>query len=158
MAVPGNRYQQTLPMIGGIVLLFVFFSLLLMCVMVDVMQVALRKLHLDPGWAALIVMGIFIGSLFNIPVRRFPRDELQPVVRGAIYGLGVWHPVVRHVRSETVLAVNVGGCVIPTAVALYELPFIVNGGLQPILALVIAVTVNVAVCYRFATLVDGVGM
>jgi uncharacterized membrane protein len=130
-------------------MLFLFYS---------AMNSALAKLHLSPAMAALVVLGMIVGSLINIPVRRWRRDEPQPLVLGAIFGLGGWHPVVRRGRNETVLAVNVGGCVIPLLVALYEIPFIFGGGTQAVLALGIAAAVSIALCYRLATPVEGVGI
>jgi uncharacterized membrane protein len=55
-------------------------------------------------------------------------------------------------------AVNVGGCVIPTALAVYLLIHLVASGTQTLLALVIACSINCAACYLMARPVVGVGI
>jgi len=67
-----------------------FLALLLTCLMplllFDVMQTALQRLHLSPVAAVLLVAGMFIGSLVNIPVHRFTRDAPQPEVMFGPFG------------------------------------------------------------------------
>ena len=59
--------------------------------------------------------------LINIPFTRIARDDEVLIHPLAAYGLfGLW-PEFRRLRSETIVAVNVGGCLIPVGLALYEL-------------------------------------
>jgi uncharacterized membrane protein len=60
------------------------------------------------------------------------------------------------VRAETVVAVNVGGCLIPASLALYEVLQLVGTGV--LLPLAGAALLNVVVCYRLARPVQGVGI
>jgi uncharacterized membrane protein len=83
----------------------------------DVMRTALLKLQIDPRIATLIIAGILIGSLINVPVKRIEREELVPVDPFALFGLGrLWWDLER-ARTQTVVAVNVGGCIIPACLA-----------------------------------------
>ncbi len=63
----------------------------LMCLMpivlVDAMQGAMQRLHLAPQLAFLAVFGILAGGLFNVPIYRIARHELQPVEILGAYGL-----------------------------------------------------------------------
>ena len=61
-------------------------------------------------------------------------------------------------RRETIIAVNVGGCVIPTLVAIYELGYIVAVGAPVLSALLVACTANTLACYAVAEPVKGVGI
>jgi len=160
MTTPKSPYQRALPQLGSIALLLALVTLcVLPCILVDVMKTAVSNLHLPaPHWAGLIVLGIILGGLINIPLRRFPRHDLQPVARGAVFGMEGWRPAMQLKRAETILAVNVGGCVIPAVLALFEIAFVVQEGGRPVAALAIAVAANVAVCYRFATPIEGVGI
>ena len=63
----------------------------------------------------------------------------------------------QRVRQDTVVAVNVGGCVIPTALAIYEAWSLLSRG-QAVGALALAVVVNVLVCYPVDRPVKGVGI
>jgi len=47
----------------------------------------------------------------------------------AIYGLADFWPQVRHIRRKTIIAVNLGGCVIPAGPALYQLNHLAASGL-----------------------------
>ncbi len=136
-------------------------ALILMIVMpiafANILSAALLKLNLQPQTASVIVFGIFAGSLINIPVKRIVRAEPVMVDPLAVFGLhGVW-PEMRRVRQDTVIAVNVGGCVIPTALAVYEAWSLLSRG-QAIGALSLAVVANILVCYRLARPVKGVGI
>jgi uncharacterized membrane protein len=140
--------------------LSLFVAMVLMLVMpfvyADLMQAALLKLQISPQAAALIVAGIFIGSLVNIPVKRVARDRTVPVHPLAVFGLGGWWPDMTRTRAETVVAVNVGGCLIPTGLATYEVLQLART--DAVLALLGAVLLNVAVCYALARPVRGVGI
>jgi uncharacterized membrane protein len=123
----------------------------------DLMSAALLKLQLDSRTAFVIILGIFAGSLVNIPITRVVRT--QPVATDplAVYGLhGLW-PGMRHSQSQTIVAVNLGGCVIPTGLALYEAAGLVGHG-EAIVALSVAVLLNVLVCHRVARPVAGIGI
>ena len=87
-------YDRAVPQIGSIALLLMLMTLcLLPFVLVGVMKTAVSNLHLPaPHWAGLIVLGIIIGGLINIPIKRYPRADLQPIARGAVFGLEGWRP------------------------------------------------------------------
>ncbi len=159
MATLVRPQDRILPTIGAVVLVLALVLLLALPILYGAfMLAALTRLHLTPGWAAAIVLAMLFGGLINIPVKRYRRDDLQPIVRGAAFNLGVVFPEARLAHSETLLAVNLGGCVIPTLLALYELTFVAAGGSRPLLALAIAAIVNIFICYKCATPVRGVGM
>jgi len=61
-------------------------------------------------------------------------------------------------RHESVIAVNVGGCLIPVGIAVYELSYLIPLGSQMIWSVTIATAINVVVCYTLATPVPKVGI
>jgi uncharacterized membrane protein len=139
-----------------------FLAVLLLCLMpyflVDAMQSALERLHLSPALAVLAVVGIFVGGLINLPVYRVPRVEEQPVEAGAVYGFYGWSEHLRYTRPDTIIAVNVGGCIIPTLLAAYELLYLSRTDAVPLSSLCLAVAVNTLACYLVARPVRGVGI
>ena len=150
---------QMIPTMGCLTVAFVvLFLCMLPVVFFDVMVLALEKLHLSQGWALVAVMGIFMGSLVNVPVHRIEREEEQVVEMAAIFGFWGRLPVLRRVSRDTVICVNIGGCVIPTALALWELLFVAQTGGLLLLALVVVVTANIFVCYKSARPIRGVGI
>ncbi len=138
------------------IILALVLGLMLPWMMADVFATALVKLQLSPQTALLIVAGIFAGSLINIPVKRVRRAVPVTYDPLAVFGLGRWWPE-RSQSMDTVVAVNVGGCLIPTCLALYE---VVHLSSQPsaLVALAVACAANVFACYRLARPVAGVGI
>ena len=101
-----------------------FFSLLvgILVVVIVVIQIgALRyaymRLGVGPGMALMLLFGSLIGSYFNIPITVLP----GPVRSAQIVDFFGMRYVVPLVTSwpGTVLAVNVGGAVIPTLMSTY---------------------------------------
>jgi uncharacterized membrane protein len=139
------------------IVIAVALAIVLPLAFADLLTTALLKLQLRPGTAALVVLGIFGGSLVNIPVKRIPRADGRAHDWLAIYGLhGRW-PALSRIRRETIVAVNVGGCVVPASLAVYEtLRLVREPGGAGLLAL--AVLANVAVCYLIARPVAGIGI
>ncbi len=144
----------------GVLPLLLFLVLLAMLPFVfgQLFTSALIKLNLEPTAALLVVIGIFLGSPINIPVKRIPRTESVLADPLAVFGLpGRWPSTVR-VRRDTIIAVNVGGCLIPVGLAVYETAHLVSAGWQPLSGLLLAIFINVVVCYRMAKPIEGIGI
>jgi len=140
--------------------LLLFFVLLVMLPFVfgQVFASALVKLKLDPTMALLVVIGIFLGSPINIPVKRISRTESVPADPSAVFGLSRWWPAFRQMRRETFIAVNVGGCLIPVALAIYETAHVILAGRQPLSGLLLAIFINTVACYWLANPIEGIGI
>ncbi len=153
---------------GCLALLILFgFILLAPFLFAQVMASALARLGLPPGVALLALLGIFIGGAINIPVKRIPREVELIYDPFQIYGLGQifprlyggWPtPLRQRVRTYMVIAVNVGGCIIPVTIAAYETLRIISRGPQAVLAVVGIAGLNIAVCYAIARPVPQVGI
>jgi uncharacterized membrane protein len=139
-------------------LLFLLLLALLPFLFGELFSTALMKLHLTPGTALLVILGILIGSGINIPVKRVARTEEVVEDPLAIFGFSGWWPQLRRVRRETIIAVNVGGCLIPVALAIYETVQLMTAGWQPLSGLLLAIFVNAMVCYRMAQPIKGIGI
>lgn len=140
------------------VLLFLVLLSLLPFVFGQLFTAALIKLKLEPTTALLVVIGIFMGSLINLPVKRLSRTESVLVDQLAVFGLQGWWPMFQRVRRDTIIAVNVGGCLIPLALAIYESAYLAMAGQQALVGLLFAVVINTGVCYWMAQPVEGVGI
>jgi len=62
------------------------------------MRTALVRMHLEPSVAALLVLGIFLGSVINIPVHRFTRSDPQPEVPLGPFGYVTLGPQMRGLK------------------------------------------------------------
>lgn len=139
-------------------LLFLLLLALLPFVFGQLFTVALIKLKLAPTTALLVVIGIFIGSPINIPLKRIPRTESMLADPLAVFGLSGWWPSTMRVRRDTIIAVNVGGCLIPVALAAYETFHLMAAGWQPLSGLLLAIFINTMLCYRMAQPIEGIGI
>lgn len=86
----------------------------------EALHTALSRLHLDPEAAVLIVIGLIIGSLINGPVRRIKSQVQVPMLIPDFLGLGRMFPQRQRVTTETIIAVNVSGCLIPVGLVVRE--------------------------------------
>lgn len=136
------------------VVLLVLFPLLF----AHLMAASLTKLHLSPESAVMLVVGIVAGSFVNIPIRRIHRTREVVTHPLSAFGMFELWPQLRRVRQVTVVALNVGGCVVPTGLAVYESTYL--GFLDPHLLWSVAASaaVNIVVCYLLARPVPGVGI
>lgn len=142
---------------------FVILAALLLLILApllfaQLMAAGLGKLGLDPGAAATLVMAIIVGGFINIPIRRIVHEDAVDVHPFAIFGLSGLMPRLRRVQRETVIAVNVGGCVIPVALTVYELAHIAALGGGALVAAILATAANCGLCYYVARPVPGVGI
>lgn len=140
------------------IFLFLLLLFLLPLVFAQFMGLALAKLRLDPSVAMFVIVGIFLGSVVNIPITLIIR---QDEVIAHPYPLFSFLDIGSHLQrspNETILAVNLGGCVVPTLVAVYEILQILRDSGIYLFPIVLAVAINTAVCYRLAKPVKGIGI
>lgn len=113
--------SQYLPLTPG------FFSILVAAFLIIVLLMALGllryaylRLGVSPGMALLLLAGSLIGSYFNIPVAQLSGQRV--VTREVIdfFGMRYQVPVLLD-RPGTLLAVNVGGALIPAVMSIYLL-------------------------------------
>jgi len=76
----------------------------------------------------------------------------------AVYGLADFWPQLQRVRRETIIAVNVGGCLIPVGLVLYEIILLATFNPPAPVAAAAGCVVNSLVCYIIARPVTGIGI
>ena len=114
-----NSQVQYLPMTPGLFsILVVLVAGLILLIQLRILRYAYMRLGVGPGIALLLLFGSLIGSYFNIPVTVLPGTPVRSGEVVDFFGMRYVVPVV--VRwPGTVLAVNVGGAVIPTLMSAY---------------------------------------
>ncbi|NMG07852.1 DUF1614 domain-containing protein [Brasilonema sp. UFV-L1] len=137
-------------------LLFLVLLLLLpflwFVVAVDVVEIAVAKLGLSPSIAILLFALVILTSTINIPLYR---TESSIAVADSFASLWVrefWGIPLGKVQRSTVIALNVGGGLIPIVLALYQFT---QGNAIAILPVTAIVTV---VSYYAARVVPGIGI
>ena len=148
-----NSQVHYLPLTPGLFsLLVLLFAGLIILIQLRILRYAYMKLGVGPGMALALLFGSLIGSYFNIPITILPGKTIQSGEVVDFYGMRY---VVPYVTSwpGTMLAVNVGGAVIPTLMSTYLVL-----RYQLWVKAAIAVAVIAIVIHASATPVQGVGI
>jgi uncharacterized membrane protein len=139
-------------------MIFLILAVLFPFVFGELMITSLSKLHLSPSMALTLVIAIFVGGLINIPVKSIVSDRNVAVHPLAVYGLAGFWPQLQRVRHKTIIAVNLGGCVIPVVLVFYEIIQLAAFSPHALLAVAAGCSVNILVCYFIARPVAGIGI
>jgi uncharacterized membrane protein len=101
-------------------LLVVLFLVLVVWIEVRALRLAYMNLGLSPLTAVLLLLASLFGSYLNIPIAQLPA---QHVISGQeVSFFGMHYVIPRVVQSPgTIIAVNVGGAVIPGLLSFYLL-------------------------------------
>jgi uncharacterized membrane protein len=142
-----------LPMTPGLFsILVILFGALIIIVQLRILRYAYMRLGVSPGAALFLLFGSLIGSYFNIPITMLSGATVQSGQVVDFYGMQYVVPYVTQ-WPGTVLAVNVGGAVIPTLMSAY---LVLRYQLWLRAALVTVVVA--AVMHSMATPVPGIGI
>jgi len=128
------------------------FVIVLLLVQLGVLRYAYMRLGMSSGAALLLLLASLVGSYFNIPVAELPGQRVMSGEVIDFFGMRYVVPVVEN-WPGTLIAVNVGGAVIPVLVSLYLLArhaLWIRG--------VVATAVVALVIHWFADPVRGVGI
>ncbi len=134
---------------GFIFLLFFVFGL----VQFGIFTWAFSRLGIAPEYLFSLLFLCILGSMINIPIRKI-KIESEPEEWEIVSFFGMrFRPPRRPGRREMVLAVNVGGAVIPTCLSLYLFTHTVSP-----LRMLLALAVVTYVVYRLARPIPGMGI
>lgn len=108
-----------LPLTPGLFSVLVFLVAgLVILIQLRILRYAYMRLGIGPGAALLLLFGSLIGSYFNIPVTVLHGPPVKSAQIVEFFGMRYVVPMVTS-WPGTVLAVNVGGAVIPTLMSTY---------------------------------------
>lgn len=150
--MPLSQFEY-LPLSGqSFLVLVAALALVVTLIQLGVLRYAYLQLGVSPGVVLLLLFASLVGSYFNIPLAQFPE---QRIISGEeIHYFGMQYVVPAVVEwPGTVIAVNVGGAVIPVLMSLYLLA---KYGLWE--RGLVATAIVAAVCYALARPVPGVGI
>lgn len=135
-----------------LLLLILLIGMLLAFIQVGLLAIAFDKLGLSPNSGLLLLFSALFGSMINLPVARVtaeePHDAPPPPWPGLLRG-----PALRF-EGHTLIAVNVGGCIIPVMFSLYLL----RHNPLPALEVAVAVAVVSVISYYFSRPIARLGI
>jgi uncharacterized membrane protein len=103
---------------------FVIFTVVVLFIFVflGLISAAFGRIGFSAEAVVLLLFAVLVGSFFNIPLFTF--EAREPVMREAfvtVFGMTYRVPPAAVGSRKTVIAINVGGAVIPSIVSLYLL-------------------------------------
>lgn len=105
-------------------ILSVILSIVFYLIYVNIIGTAFQRLFPSMGriGISLILATCLLGSYVNIPLKRYSTKRPQLTIR-EVSAFGITYPVpnIRMGRFETLLALNVGGALVPTVASIYLL-------------------------------------
>jgi uncharacterized membrane protein len=146
-------HTNYLPVSGPFFLLLLgLLSLVFALVQIGALQFAYRRMGIRPSVAWLLLLGSLLGGYVNVPVAHLPE---QQVVSGQVidfFGMRYVVPMVVD-WPGTIIAVNVGGALIPGLTSLY----LASRNRIRVLSMICVAGVA-AVCHVLAQPVRGLGI
>jgi len=130
-----------------------FFSVMffLLVVQINLVTLAFAEIGIPGDFIFMALLASLLGSFINIPVKKIPRKVMAQESVVNIFGLRYDVPVLK--RKVTVIAINVGGAIIPVLLSLYLL-LKTNLWAEAILAILIMSMIT----HRLARPIRGVGI
>ena len=127
-------------------------AVLLVMVEIGVLRYAYERIGIHPRYVLALLLVSLLGAYVNIPVVQLSPHQVLSGREVDFFGMRYVIPVVVH-WPGTVIAVNVGGALVPVVVSLYLLARNHLWGLG-----LIGVAIVTAVCHGLAYPVPGVGI
>ncbi len=156
--VIGSKRESRLKMIYLPVSLLLFFLFLLLFPLIwialtlDLIELAVGKLGFSENTAFLLFAAVVVGSTINIPLYKVESTvPLMPDLMD-LWLQQFWGIPLQKVKQKTIIALNVGGGLIPVILAIYEL---IRSNTSAIVGVGAIVTV---VSYFAARIVPGIGI
>jgi uncharacterized membrane protein len=145
-------FYQPIP-VGLLLLFLLLLGLLVLVVEVRVLAYAYRKIGINPRYVFAVLLLTLLGSHINLPLYSIPVASVRPPQVIQFFGRAyIVPPGVE--PGATVVAINVGGALIPVLVSLYLL--VRMRGLR--LRMLAGVAVVALIVHSLSRLVPGVGI
>ena len=131
-------------------LIALFFAAMLQ---VHLFEIAFIKLGLTPEVASFLLIATLLGSGINVPVYSLHTQKTGHLLMSPDRK-PVWEIFQPLKEGKIVIAVNVGGCLIPVGLCLY---FISLQAIDPI-KIMVGISAITALSYKFSRLIPGLGV
>jgi uncharacterized membrane protein len=132
--------------------LFLLFAFLVVMVQLGILRYAYEKIGISRQHAFTLLLLSLFGSYVNIPVAQLPPEHVESDREIWFAGMHYIVPAVED-WPRTIVAINVGGALIPTLLSIY---LVAKNGLY--LRSLIGVTIVACIVHQFARPVHGLGI
>lgn len=135
------------------IIFFVVLAFLFILLEIGIIHHAFLMIGLPPELAFMALFAALVGSYINIPLSRIESGPPHSAEVVSSFGMRYRVPM-RYARGSTILAINVGGAIVPVLVSLYVM-FVQPTAIVPA---IIGVAIVATVVHRFARPVPGMGI
>jgi uncharacterized membrane protein len=142
-------FPIALPLLFFFLLLFITMLIL---IEIEVLQYTYEKIGVHRRFILAILLLSLLGSYVNLPVYQLPPEEVRSGGMVFFFGVPYVVPLVSH-WPGTVIAVNLGGAVVPTFLSIY---LILKNRLY--LSSLLGVALGTVIMHHLAYPVPGVGI
>jgi uncharacterized membrane protein len=138
---------------------FVFFALLLTVIVIvlfiGISEVAFQSIGFTRLQVILILIGTFLGSSVNIPLHRVKsRERLVKIEEVQFFWIRYRIPHIAVEEASTLVAVNLGGAIIPSMVSFYLL----RSHVELLASALLGVALTAVMVHLVARKVPGLGI
>jgi len=135
-----------------LIIFIIILVAMMLAVQFGIITFTFQKLGLSANTAFLLLIGCLGGSMFNIPIFRIVTSP------GPEYIESIMHGLLRSNQTDhtgfTVIAINVGGCVIPLVFSFY----LIFWNRLELLQVLSGITIVAMVSYLFSRPIAGLGI
>ncbi|MEM7556849.1 MAG: DUF1614 domain-containing protein [Cyanobacteria bacterium P01_A01_bin.84] len=133
-------------------ILLLVLPILALNLTVDVVEIAVAKLGFSPSFAVVLLLLVILGSAINIPLYKSKSSVTKMDTSSSLWLKEFWGIPLKRIQNYTVIALNVGGGLIPVVLALYQF------SQASAVAILIVTAIVSTVSYKGARVVPGIGI
>lgn len=135
-------------------LLFSMLVAFILLIQFGIFGIAFEKLGISPNATYILLMACLLGSMLNIPL--FTLDTERNSLSAPPHPLfrAFLHRASEEFHGKTIIAINLGGCIIPVVFSTY----LAWAHRLPLLSLVVGVGMITLVSYTFSRPISGLGI
>ena len=138
---------------GHLLVFILLLGSMVMLIQLELLSFAFVKLGLPPDTGLTILFLSLLGSVINIPLMRVKHGVSQPETEPASYR-GLLKVPLRAFSGNTVIAINMGGCLIPVSVSIY----LFSSHSLGLAAVLLGIAIVSVISYVFSRPVQGLGI
>jgi len=135
------------------VLYLIILGVLFAILQVGVISFVFTRIGVPAETVFTLLLLSLLGSYINIPIKRVRSDLIEPGRIVSFYGWKFEVPGA-HRQKESVLAINLGGAIVPSLVSFYLIAI----NLDILFSIALAVAIVSAIVFRLARPLKGVGI
>lgn len=122
-------------------------------IQLGILRIAFNKLGLSNEAAYLLLFTSLLGSLVNIPLLTIKSNAKHSNTFPVVYRQ-LFHRAIPHFQGRTLIAINVGGAIVPASFSFY-LIFTQD---VTLLSILLGICIVTPICYIFSRPLPGIGI